>query len=105
MNTNHTPAPWKIDGGSNKKGDLFIWRDGQYIGGHAIATIHNEIQEGAKANARLIASSPDLLAALEEIAKGEGAFSLDPLTHAGNTIENMKAIARAAIENAKGHLP
>lgn len=38
-----------------------------------------------------------LLIALEEIAKGEGAFNRDPLTHAENAIENMKAIALRAI--------
>lgn len=35
--------------------------------------------------------------ALQEIAKGEGAFSRDPLEHAKNTIENMKAIALGAL--------
>ena len=34
---------------------------------------------------------------LREIAKGEGRFSRDPLTHATNTIEDMKAIAEAAL--------
>ena len=67
-------------------------------------------------NAPLLAAAPDmaakidrieavngeLLAALEEIAEGAGPFSMDPLTHAGNTIEAMKEIARAAIAKAKG---
>ena len=44
----------------------------------------------------------EMLAALREIAKGQGAFSQDPLIHAGNTIVNMKEIARAAIAKAKG---
>lgn len=44
----------------------------------------------------------DLLAALKEIAKGEGRFSRDPLEHAANTIEDMKALALAAIERAEG---
>jgi len=35
--------------------------------------------------------------ALREIAKGEGRFSRDPLTHASNTVEDMKAIAAAAL--------
>ena len=35
--------------------------------------------------------------ALEEIAKGEGRFSRDPLTHANNTVQDMKAIALAAL--------
>jgi len=40
---------------------------------------------------------------LEEIEKGEGRFSRDPLTHADNCIEDMKSIARAAIAKAKGN--
>lgn len=39
-----------------------------------------------------------LLDALREIAKGEGAYSRDQLTHANNTIENMKKIASDATE-------
>jgi hypothetical protein len=38
-----------------------------------------------------------LRAALTEISKGEGAFSRDPLTHAVNTIDSMKQIARDAL--------
>jgi hypothetical protein len=36
-------------------------------------------------------------AVLREIAEGRGRFSLDPLTHATNTIEDMKAIALRAL--------
>lgn len=43
-----------------------------------------------------------LLKALEEISEGAGAYSRDPLTHAGNCIDEMKAIARAALDLAKG---
>ena len=50
---------------------------------------------------QLEAVNADLLAALREIAKGEGAFSLDPLTFANNTIENMKEIANTAIAKAE----
>ena len=39
-----------------------------------------------------------MLAALKEIAKGEGKFNRDPLTHANNTIENMINIAQDAIK-------
>ena len=35
--------------------------------------------------------------ALREIQKGEGAYSMDRLTHASNTIDSMKAIAAAAL--------
>ena len=40
--------------------------------------------------------------ALREIEKGEGAFSRDPLEHAENTIDNMKDIARQALERKPG---
>ena len=35
--------------------------------------------------------------ALHEIAKGRGAYSHDPLSHAENCIEEMKGIAKAAL--------
>ena len=40
--------------------------------------------------------------ALKGIAEGKGEFSLDPLTHASNTIENMKAIANAFLASRDG---
>jgi len=40
--------------------------------------------------------------ALVKIAKGEGAFSRDELTHARNTVENMKDIAAAEITREAG---
>lgn len=61
----HTKGKWEIQGGTNGKGDLYIWKAGEYYGGHAIATVHGEIQEGAKGNANLIAAAPDLLEACE----------------------------------------
>lgn len=38
--------------------------------------------------------------ALVEIANGEGAFSRDPLEHAGNCIDSMKQIAETALWKA-----
>ncbi len=46
-----------------------------------------------------------LRAALTEIAKGEGAFSRDPLEHAGSCIESMKATAWKALGRDAGHVP
>jgi hypothetical protein len=45
-------------------------------------------------NCRYVAT---LLKALSEIEKGEGRYSRDPLTHASNTIEDMRELARAAV--------
>ncbi len=47
---------------------------------------------------RLKAEVERLREALDEIAKGEGPYSIDPITHASNCIEAMKAIANKALE-------
>ena len=51
---------------------------------------------------RLQEENAELLAALKEIAKMEGAYSRDPLTHAENVIENLTNIANKAIAKAEG---
>jgi len=58
-------------------------------------------EEQADEIGRLREVNAELLAALMEIAKGKGAFSMYSMTFANNTIENMKEIAEAAIANAK----
>ena len=42
----------------------------------------------------------ELLEALKEIAKGEGAFDMDRLKHAANVIESVISIAKEAIKKA-----
>ena len=51
-------------------------------------------------NEKLVNSHDALVAALRDIARGEGPYSLDPLTHASNTIEAMKEIANNALKTA-----
>jgi hypothetical protein len=55
-----------------------------------VANMALDLRDEREKNARLTA-------ALREIAKGEGAFSRDPLTHAGNCIEYMKRLAVRAL--------
>lgn len=43
-----------------------------------------------------------LRTALERIARGEGRYSTDRLTHANNTIEDMQEAARAALSGQEG---
>ena len=59
----------------------------------------NELEEN-KANAKLIASAPKLLAALIEISEGKRRYNEDKLIHASNTIEDMIQLAREAINEA-----
>ncbi len=90
----HTPGPWNIDGGTNSNEDLFIWKTGEYYSGHAIATVHGEIQEGSQANARLIAAAPDLL---EALVMAKRLINANTLLDAGNpaNIKIEAAIAKA----------
>ena len=61
---------------------------------HALAREKaNAIVECAAADAKLTA----LTKALEEISKGRGPFSYNPLTHALNTVDAMKWCAIAAL--------
>jgi len=82
---NHTKEPWAINGGTNRAGDLFIWRAGEYFGGHAIAKVCEHCQEGAQANAaRIVAcvngcasvanpeAVPELLKLLKEAVRRLG---------------------------------
>jgi hypothetical protein len=50
-------------------------------------TIHQAVEQTAR-----------MRAALQEITRGAGPFSRDPLKHADNCIEAMKAIATGALE-------
>ncbi len=97
-----THTPWKNDHGLvtrvNKDGfrsfDIFDVREWQGE--------HDEGLEIAETMVTAVNSHDGLLEVLETIAKGEGAFSRDPLTHAGNCIDEMKSIAQAAIKAARG---
>jgi creatinine amidohydrolase/Fe(II)-dependent formamide hydrolase-like protein len=70
METKHTPTPWEIDGGTDQKGNLFIWRK-QPIGtieNHAIAKIFGDKIE-VKANAAFIVTAVNNHGALIEALK------------------------------------
>lgn len=78
----HTPGPWTVDN--------------QYIHGPDGIRFLAVAGDGAgQANARLIASAPDLLAALYSIATDPSAIYSGANAHIGD-------IARAAIAKAKG---
>ena len=48
--------------------------------------------------AKRTSKTDELLTALKEIAKGEGAYSRDQLEHCVNAVENMKNLAKQAIK-------
>ena len=100
----HTPGPWfsEIDGlGSNRVGAFgFDTHDGTEI--LAQVRSYREINYStAKANARLIASAPDLLEAAELWLKYNDADEEDSVEMMLNYADALKA-TRAAIAKAKG---
>lgn len=94
----HTPGPWSHEYTVNPLPGYDISGPNR----EPIAGICDVGDLPLEANARLIASAPKLLEALEEIARREGAYNRDPRIHAENTIDNMERVARAAIAEAKG---
>lgn len=86
----HTPAPW-VPRASALCVDFGIVVEGQYVIAECFSDIRQEAKtdiEEARANARLIAAAPDLLACLQAVA-------------AGNAI-GWGADIRAAIAKATG---
>jgi hypothetical protein len=84
MKSQHTPGPWHL--GHNKY-DAIIYN------GVTIATICDDATHW-KSNARLIASAPELLVALERIESELG--------HEPEMYSDILSIARAAIAKANG---
>ena len=97
----HTPGPWEtIELARPNEGEILVGVAFDDPHKFSIATVCSGDIEITRDDARLIAAAPDLLEALNKIALGEGRYNRDPLTHASNTIEDMKALARAAIAKA-----
>ena len=65
--------------------------EGYGTAGERVRQLERELTEAQAENEKL-------RGVLAEIAKGEGRFSLDPLTHAANTIEDMKNLAAHALK-------
>ena len=64
-----------------------------------VATLQPEYKTAEVGN--LLAAAPELLGALKTIVKGKGAYSMDPLEHCTNCLEDAQGVARAAIEQAE----
>lgn len=100
MTTRHSPLPWRRVA-DDSVDCIGLTTDTIVDGGNAAVAVIADCID-AEANARLFVAAPTMLAALEEIAKGAGPYSRDPLTHAENCIDSMKALAAAAIAKARG---
>ena len=87
-NAQYTPGPWDVSFGKN---------DAAIHAGGTIAMI-DDVMTGWRANAALIAAAPDLLAALEALARWE-TCDLDA-EQAAALMDEVCDMARAAIAKA-----
>ena len=111
MTAQHTPGPWKIVSG-NANGKFLAASIRPVISPFKgwvlpIASVRNVDESFGQANARLIASAPDLLEALQELLAAERANSLeivgrDADGHPLNAAGVARKKARAAIAKANG---
>lgn len=94
----HTPAPWVLGDETNP----LIFADGAYV---AQVLMYSDGETGslrptAAADARLIASAPEMLAALEAADKWVAMYHDQPGHDAASRA--MSAVIRAALARAKG---
>jgi hypothetical protein len=100
----HTPGPWKFSEADNNSTEFYIQFDHSRAENYkhiassagAIAKLPPSKFHNQQANAQLIAAAPDLLEALEFVAKNCAA----DLTH--SEADKIISIARKAIARAKG---
>jgi hypothetical protein len=93
-----TRGPWYGDGRERETGDILVYAPEAKHGCRDICFIPEDDEQDA-ANARLIASAPDLLEALERLARRECSSWCAP--SCGEHTASCKA-ARAAIRKARG---
>jgi hypothetical protein len=95
----HTPGPWHVTNGTPVPAQYYDIRDD--CGDVLCRTNINTPRPISTANARLIASAPALLAALERIAAGDTMADRETWSLADVIQEHYK-IARAALQLARG---
>jgi hypothetical protein len=107
MSAKHTPGPWTIENCKNDDGSKFLSINGQGPWGSWLADIQAGNINGKPAdvgprhlaNARLIASAPDLLAALVNMVEQFGHYC----EHTEDAKEIQALVtARAAIAKVEG---
>lgn len=96
----HTKGPWQCNAQDFTEYAPGQWARKCLVSGLEFNRPYTNLGHAVD-DARLIAAAPELLEALQQIAEGKGRFSRDPLTHASNTVEDMKALAEAAIAKAE----
>jgi hypothetical protein len=98
----HTPGPWEFDGdyvwAESIKGYVADPQTEDILSGEHVA--HSKAAAQWRANAKLIAAAPELLAALVAVLEIEDRDEFVPLTE----LDKAWTAARAAIAKAQGQL-
>lgn len=103
----HTKGPWDISWGTYQDGEghevCEYRKQGQPLACIAKVCFHDDQAGETKANARLIAAAPELLAALRILAEPEKQLELTPMGYAifRLDVHDLKQI-RDAIAKAEG---
>ena len=95
----HTPGPWKVEIVESGKDEVYARIKGiAFTDGIKVGVYKKKLPEEAKANARLIATAPELLGACKE-ALIDLEFLKDYIPRDSNSIKRLKqAIAKAEQE-------
>ena len=119
----HTPGPWKFDEENNYGGSVWLGGTNVTVGLDRCDRFTGELvisRDEMRANGRLIASAPDLLAALKELeeawvhvrlmpcdGKSHGPYPTEECEECGNAsaLSKRAEAARAAIAKAEGREP
>ena len=102
MTAAHTPGPWQVAWSERVETNASILGQGDQI---AWVESHQVGEERARANARLIAAAPDLLAALRAMLASPAGVARPLSGDEVRSLSDAVSLARAAIAKATGGEP
>ena len=97
--TTHTPGPWEYTHNSNSAAEFV---EVTAANGDEIAHVYDSRMDDGEANARLMATAPRLLEALEDMTIIVGEMLADALLDPVEDLEKRHELAVAAIAAAEG---
>jgi hypothetical protein len=106
-NTKHTPGPWKVQPGEISLGPYnkgLMVGPLQYAKVHVVGPFEKPLDEETRANARLVAAAPELLAMLQEVSDWNRADirGFDDISPNMEMLKARQAALRAAIAKVEG---
>jgi len=97
----YTQKPWMLEAENLGCKNIVAYIDGEMTEIACTSGLSDEEED--RGNAVLVTLAPEMFEALCKISEGRGRYSMDPLYHAGNTIEDMKKIAVDVVSRVDGY--